>query len=169
SLMDGPLLFGVLPRELVFLVKAEAFRGPVGWYLRRIGQLAVRRGEPDRTPLLAAVRVLRGGGVVGVFPQGTRAGGDMAEAQHGAAWLARTAQATVLPVACRGTAAPRGRRLRPRVDVSFGDPVELPSARGRTGLLAATDHVRAELTELVTELDELVADQDNDDRRGKQA
>lgn len=171
SLMDGPLLFGVLPRDMVFLIKAEMFRGPMGWFLRRIGQLAVRRGEPDRTPLLAAVRVLRNGGVVGVFPEGTRGDGEVADAQNGAAWLARTAQATVLPVACRGTARPagRGRRWRPRVDVLFGEPVSLPTEKGRAGLVTATDRIRGELTSLVAELDELVADQNQDEPRGKQA
>ncbi|GAB2761713.1 lysophospholipid acyltransferase family protein [Salinifilum aidingensis] len=170
ALVDGPLLFGVLPRDVVFLIKAEMFRGPVGWFLRRIGQLAVRRGEPDRTPLLAAVRVLRHGGTVAVFPEGTRGTGEVDNAQNGAAWLARTAQAPVLPVACRGTARPgRWPRLRPRVDVLFGEPVELPSEKGRVGLRAATDRVRSELVDLVVALDELVADQNNDQRRGKQA
>ncbi|MHA6799898.1 lysophospholipid acyltransferase family protein [Bounagaea algeriensis] len=170
ALIDGPLLFGVLPRDVVFLIKAEMFRGPVGWFLRRIGQLAVRRGEPDRTPLLAAVRVLRHGGAVAVFPEGTRGTGAVDDAQNGAAWLARTAQAPVLPVACRGTARPgRWPRLRPRVDVLFGEAVELPSEKGRAGLRAATDRVRSELADLVVALDELVADQNNDQRRGKQA
>ncbi|GAA2789268.1 lysophospholipid acyltransferase family protein [Saccharopolyspora taberi] len=158
SLLDGPLLFGMIPRTAVFLIKHEMFRGALGWFLRRIGQLSVRRGEPDRTPLLAAVRVLRAGGLVGVFPEGTR-GGEVTQAQHGAAWLARSAGAVVLPVACRGTRRPegRGRRLFPRVDVLFGEPVVLPDAKGRAGLTAATERVRTELVELIAELDRLVA------------
>ncbi|CAM04473.1 lysophospholipid acyltransferase family protein [Saccharopolyspora erythraea] len=157
SLADGPLLFGMIPRTAVFLIKHEMFRGLLGWFLRKIGQLPVRRGEPDRTPLLAAVRVLRSGGLVGVFPEGTR-GGEMATAQNGAAWLARSSGAVLLPVACRGTRRPegRGRRLLPRVDVLFGDPVVLPDAKGRAGLTAATERVRTELVELIAELDRLV-------------
>jgi 1-acyl-sn-glycerol-3-phosphate acyltransferase len=72
AFVDGPLLFGMFDRRAVFLVKQEMFRGVAGWVLPRIGQLAVRRGEPDRAPLLAAQRVLRGGGLVAVFPEGTR-------------------------------------------------------------------------------------------------
>ncbi|MCI2422812.1 1-acyl-sn-glycerol-3-phosphate acyltransferase [Saccharopolyspora sp. K220] len=171
SLIDGPLLFGMIPRSAVFLIKQEMFRGPLGWFLRRIGQVGVRRGEPDRTPLLAAVRVLRAGGLVGVFPEGTRGAGDMASAQHGAAWLARASGAKVLPVACRGTRRPegRGRRLLPRIDVLFGEPITVPTGKGRTGLVAATDAVRTELVELIAELDRLVADQHQDDLRGKRA
>jgi len=69
SLLDGPVIGSVLGRRPVFLIKQELFHGPLGMLLTRVGQLSVRRGEPDRGPLLAAVRVLRGGGLIGVFPR----------------------------------------------------------------------------------------------------
>ncbi len=153
AFVDGPLLFGLIGRRTVFLVKQEMFDGALGWALPRIGQLAVRRGEPDRRPLTAAVGVLRGGGLVAVFPEGTRGVGDMAAAQHGAAWLARTSGAVVLPVVVRGTRRAAGRRLRPRVDVLVGEPLGLPAGGGRAGLAAATETVRAALAGMVRELD----------------
>ncbi|ASO19537.1 1-acyl-sn-glycerol-3-phosphate acyltransferase [Actinoalloteichus hoggarensis] len=155
SLIDGPLLFGLVRRQCVFLIKHEMFRGPVGWALRRMGQLPVRRGEADRVPLLASVRALRAGGLVAVFPEGTRGDGDVSGAHNGAAWLARSSDALVLPVACRGTRRPAesGRRFRPRVDVLFGEPFTVPSGRGRAALQAATARVQGELAELVRELD----------------
>ncbi|MEV8440120.1 lysophospholipid acyltransferase family protein [Actinosynnema sp. NPDC051121] len=155
SMADGPILFGVLPRRVVFLIKQEMFKGVVGTLLRKIGQLAVRRGAPDRAPLLAAQKVLRAGGVVGVFPEGTRGAGDVAEAQAGAAWLARSTGAVVVPVACRGTMRPPGtrRRFRPVVDVLVGEPFELPGDKGRQALVKATEQVRDRLATLVAELD----------------
>ncbi|KOX23303.1 acyl-phosphate glycerol 3-phosphate acyltransferase [Saccharothrix sp. NRRL B-16348] len=155
SMADGPILFGVLPRRVVFLIKQEMFKGVVGTLLRKIGQLAVRRGAPDRAPLLAAQKVLRAGGLVGVFPEGTRGTGDVAEAQAGAAWLARSTGAVVVPVACRGTLRPAGtrRRFRPEVDVLVGEPFELPSDKGRQALVKATEQVRDRLATLVAELD----------------
>jgi 1-acyl-sn-glycerol-3-phosphate acyltransferase len=155
SMADGPILFGLLPRRVVFLIKQEMFKGVVGTLLRKIGQLAVRRGAPDRAPLLAAQKVLRAGGVVGVFPEGTRGAGDVAEAQAGAAWLARSTGAVVVPVACRGTMRPPGtrRRFRPVVDVLVGEPFELPGDKGRQALVKATEQVRDRLATLVAELD----------------
>ncbi|MEU4769691.1 lysophospholipid acyltransferase family protein [Actinosynnema sp. NPDC023794] len=155
SMADGPILFGLLPRRVVFLIKQEMFKGVVGTLLRKIGQLAVRRGAPDRAPLLAAQQVLRAGGVVGVFPEGTRGSGDVAEAQAGAAWLARSTGAVVVAVACRGTLRPAGtrRRFRPVVDVLVGEPFELPSDKGRQALVKATEQVRDRLATLVAELD----------------
>jgi 1-acyl-sn-glycerol-3-phosphate acyltransferase len=157
AFVDGPLLFGLLGRRAVFWVKQEMFTGVAGWGLRRIGQLPVRRGSPDRRPLTAALDVLRGGGVVGVFPEGTRGSGEVAAAEHGAAWLARTSGATVLPVVARGTRRPEGsgRRWRPRVDVMVGEPLTITAGGGRAGLAAATEMLRAELAGLVRELDEL--------------
>lgn len=155
AFVDGPLLFGLVGRRAVFLVKQEMFDGPLGRALPRIGQVGVRRGAPDRRPLTAALAVLREGGLVGVFPEGTRGDGDMAAAQHGAAWLARTAGAVVVPVVCRGTRRRPGerRRHRPRVDVLVGPPLDLPAGGGRAGLAAATETIRAELAGMVRELD----------------
>ncbi len=70
ALVDGPLLFGLVGRRAVFLVKREMFRGPLKVLLPLIGQLPVRRRTPDRAPLMAALGVLRGGGLVGVLPRG---------------------------------------------------------------------------------------------------
>jgi 1-acyl-sn-glycerol-3-phosphate acyltransferase len=157
ALVDGPLLFGLLGRRAVFLAKREMFRGPLAWLLPLLGQLAVRRGVPDPGPLRAAVAVLRGGGLVGVFPEGTRGTGDVSTAQHGAAWLARATDAVVVPVVARGTRRVPGtrRRFRPRVDVLVGTPLAVPPGGGRTGLTAATETVRAALAGLVVELDEV--------------
>jgi 1-acyl-sn-glycerol-3-phosphate acyltransferase len=157
SLLEAPIIGTVLRRRAVFLTKQELFVGPLGWLLRRIGQIPVRRGVPDRTPLLTAVRVLRAGGLIAVFPEGTRGSGDVDEARSGAAWLARSTGAVVLPVACRGSRREAGarRRFRPKVDVLVGTPFPLPALRGKAGLAEATELVRTELAALVTELDRL--------------
>lgn len=157
AMVDGPLLYGLLGRPSSFLIKQEMFRGPLGWVLHRIGQLAVRRGEVDRAPLLTAVQLLRHGGVVVVFPEGTRGEGEVSTVRQGAAWLARTGGARVLPIAIRGTRRPPGGswRFRPRVDVLVGEPFALAPGRGRAALLEATNQLRERLAELVTELDRI--------------
>lgn len=155
SLIEPQLIFGMLPRRSVFLVKEELFGGLFGWALRRIGQVPVRRGAPDRRALTAAVSVLRAGGLVGVFPEGTRGDGDVTRAQQGAAWLVRASGAVVLPVAIRGILRPSGsrRRWRPVVDIEVGEPFELDVGRGRAGLIEATERIRTVLTEQVRALD----------------
>jgi 1-acyl-sn-glycerol-3-phosphate acyltransferase len=157
SMVEPQLIFGLVRRRAVFLVKIELARGVFGLLLHWIGQIPVRRGEADRTAMMAAVRFLRAGGLVGVFPEGTRGSGDVLRAEQGAAWLVRASDAIVLPVASRGTSRPQGsgRRFRPEVDLLVGEPFRLTVPRGRTGLVAATEEIRVQLADLVRELDEL--------------
>jgi 1-acyl-sn-glycerol-3-phosphate acyltransferase len=164
SLIEPQLLFGLLPRRSVFLVKEEMFHGLIGRALVWLGQLRVRRGTPDRTPMLDAVRVLRAGGMVAVFPEGSRGSGDVRAAQFGAAWLVRSSGAVVVPVAVRGTQPPQDgkRRFRPRVDVLVDEPFPVNVGRGSTGLAEGTEQIRARLAETVARLDAVRAS-----RRGR--
>jgi 1-acyl-sn-glycerol-3-phosphate acyltransferase len=153
SFIEPQLLFGLVGRRAVFLVKSELSRGPAGTAFRWIGQIMVRRGIADRAPLMAAVSVLRAGGLIGIFPEGTRGEGDVAHAEQGAAWLVRMTGAVVLPIATRGTRERSG--FRPKLDILVGEPFELSVLPGRTGLVAATEDIRKHLADLVRELDEL--------------
>jgi 1-acyl-sn-glycerol-3-phosphate acyltransferase len=156
SFVEPQVIFGLIRRRSVFLVKSEIYRGILGRLLYWLGQLCIRRGTPDRAPLMAAVEFLRLGGLVGIFPEGSRGSGDMLHAEQGAAWLVRSSGAVVVPVATRGTNRPAGsgRRFRPVVDILVGAPFTVTVARGRSGLVAATEEVRARLADLVRELDE---------------
>jgi 1-acyl-sn-glycerol-3-phosphate acyltransferase len=156
SMIEPQLIFGMLPRRSAFLVKAEMFAGIVGKFLVAIGQIPLKRGEIDRTPLMTAVGVLKDGGVVGIFPEGTRGTGDVGAAERGAAWLVRASGATVLPVATRGTRKPADgkRRWRPRVDILVGEPFSPKVGPGKTGLDQGTEELRGELAALVKTLDD---------------
>jgi 1-acyl-sn-glycerol-3-phosphate acyltransferase len=169
SMADGPLIAAAMGRRPVFLIKQEMYKGVLGSLLTRVGQIPVRRGAPDRAPLLTAIEVLRGGGLIGIFPEGTRGSGDVAQVHNGAAWLARSGDAVLLPVACRGTyrVPGAGRRWRPRVDVLIGEPLPVPAEKGRAGLNAASDQVRVALTALVSELDRLRGSVEPDTNQGK--
>jgi 1-acyl-sn-glycerol-3-phosphate acyltransferase len=157
SFVEPQLIFGMVRRRAVFLVKSEVTRGVLGVLLRWLGQLSIRRGTPDRAPLMAAVEFLRAGGLVGIFPEGGRTSGDVLAAEQGAAWLVRSSDAVVVPVAVRGTDRPKGigRRFRPAVDLLIGEPFTVSVQRGRTGLATATEQIRVRLAGLVGELDEL--------------
>lgn len=151
--LDGPLAFSMSPRPTHFLVKKQYFDGPFGWILRGVGQIPIDRTTGDRAALDAARAVLRRGGVVGVFPEGTRGRGDVQQVAQGATWLAMQTGARIVPVACLGTRE-AGRptsslpRARSRVVVVFGDSFALtpdPSLPGRGRLRAATEQLRSQL------------------------
>lgn len=149
SVLDGPLLHGVLARGSHVLVKQESFRGPVGVLLKAAGQIPVDRTS-GRGALEAGLGVLRRGGVVGIFPEGGRGRGDVSGVRAGVAWLAAQSGAPVVPVAILGTRrtgeslghVPRARR---RFVVEIGAPIWPVTAgdgvSGRAAVVATAEAV----------------------------
>ena len=153
--LDGPVVFILLPRPSAFLVKSELYDSPFRRVLEFARQIPVRRGSPDRTALQRALGVLRAGGVLGVFPEGTRGEGRLESVQHGIGYLALRAGCPIVPVVCVGTAEalPKGRRLprwRAPVTVAFGPAFEVTvdgDPRARSTVAAAAEQVRLRLLE----------------------
>ncbi|WP_375498962.1 lysophospholipid acyltransferase family protein [uncultured Jatrophihabitans sp.] len=157
SALDGPLIFAFAPRPVTFLVKDEAFVGPLVPLLRGAGQVPVVRQRVDRAPIRLTLELLRTGGVVGIFPEGSRGDGLASTAKPGAAYLALRSGAAVVPVACHGTGDLLQHRWpRPSAHMVFGPAV--PFARhpdalplNRRTVAAATERIRLALADLVTQ------------------
>ncbi|MFC7915629.1 MULTISPECIES: lysophospholipid acyltransferase family protein [unclassified Streptomyces] len=153
--IDGPVVMGVAPRPVHFLIKKEAFVGPLDPFLTGIGQLKVDRASADRTAITRALDVLAAGHVLGIFPEGTRGEGDFASLRAGLAYFAVRSGAPIVPVAVLGSSDRPGRlikalpALRSRVDVVFGDPFEAGDGSGRRtrkALDGATERIQKQLT-----------------------
>ncbi|MFJ8499956.1 lysophospholipid acyltransferase family protein [Streptomyces sp. NPDC093992] len=153
--IDGPMVMGVTPRPTHFLIKKEAFVGPLGPFLTGIGQVKVDRDTTDRTAISRALGVLGQGGVLGIFPEGTRGEGDFASIRAGLAYFAVRSGAPIVPVAVLGSSGRPGRLikalppLRSRVDVVFGDPFDAGDGSGRRtrkALDEATERIQKQLT-----------------------
>lgn len=153
--IDGPMVMGVSPRPTHFLIKKEAFIGPLDPFLTAIGQLKVDRSVADRGAITQALDVLKAGGVLGIFPEGTRGEGDFASLRAGLAYFAVRSGAPVVPVAVLGSSGKPGRLiqglppLRSRVDVVFGDPFDAGDGSGRRtrkALDEATERIQKQLS-----------------------
>lgn len=131
---DGMLLLAyvvpALGRPMGWLGKAEALRWPLfGWGMRQNGVFGVRRGSGDLEAFKLAKGVLDAGGVLTIFPEGTRSpSGAMQAAKEGASVLAFRSGAPILPIAiigsqrfwAKGARLPRpGRRMTVRVGETF--------------------------------------------------
>lgn len=153
--IDGPMVMGVAPRPTHFLIKKEAFVGPLDAFLTGIGQLKVDRAAADRAAITQALGILDAGGVLGIFPEGTRGDGDFASLRAGLAYFAVRSGAPIVPVAVLGSSHRPGRLikalppLRSRVDVVFGDPFDAGDGSGRRtrrALDEATERIQKQLT-----------------------
>ncbi|MGZ4287904.1 MAG: lysophospholipid acyltransferase family protein [Solirubrobacteraceae bacterium] len=119
-------------RHVRYMAKVELFKGPLARLFPRLGAFPVRRGEADEDALETARAILLAGGVVVVFPEGTRVEQPdaLGSPHHGAGRLALETGAPIIPAAITGTshlwrgALPKVRR----VQLTFLPPV-LPEAR----------------------------------------
>ncbi len=144
-----PLLIGLpLDRPVSYLARETLFPVPfVGWLLRSTYVMPINREAASPTSIKEAVRRLKHGFLVGVFPEGTRTrDGSVGQFKPGFIALIRRAKLPVYPVGIAGAneAFPRGKwLLRPRkVRVVFGDPfnsaeIEELSKRGQEEKLVA--------------------------------
>ena len=102
SLAD-PVLVGVAfgrKRQLFFMAKAELFKIPVfGAALRSAGVFPINRNETDITSIRTAIKHLKNGEQIMMFPEGTRVGdNDSVAAKSGAVRIATKMKAPILPV-----------------------------------------------------------------------
>lgn len=126
SYLDPPLLGAWFPRTVHFMAKQELFKIAIlGPLIRAVHAFPVDRERADVGAIRQALRILRGGGVVGIFPEGTRNLGGEAEARGGAVLLAATAHCPLVPVALVNTRYAIRRLRASKVEVRIGEPIVL--------------------------------------------
>lgn len=151
-------------RRVSFPTKSEAFASKtlggrvLAWFLKAIGQLPMDRsgGRASAASMDAADHVLQEGGVLGIFPEGTRSpDGRMYKGRTGMARLVLRNRVPVVPVGSVGTEFVRGPFGIPRVHkpvIAFGEPLDFApwadNAADRDVLRWVTDATMAEVQKL---------------------
>jgi 1-acyl-sn-glycerol-3-phosphate acyltransferase len=149
-------------RRVTFVAKAEYFeQRRTAWFFRAVGQIPMHRGggEKSQQSLGEALDLLKAGGVLGIYPEGTRPPDErLHRGRTGVARLALAAGCPVVPTALIGTRAvqPVGARImRPfkTVKIRFGEPINFAERYGdRAGdpmvPRQITDEIMFEIREL---------------------
>jgi len=160
SFLDSLFMPLVIRRRVTFVAKAEYFDSrKTAWFFRGVGQIPTRRegGSASERALESATDVLNGGGVFGIYPEGTRTRDGFTHRGHtGVARLAVRTGASIVPVGLVGTdeCQPTDKKL-PRVfrsvSVRFGAPISsdryAEDAEG-IALRQLTDEVMFEIVQL---------------------
>jgi 1-acyl-sn-glycerol-3-phosphate acyltransferase len=155
---DPLVLTVATPRQIAWMTKAEWFKTPViGPMLRLGGMIPVRRFEADLQALRRAQSVLRDGGVLAMFPEGTR-GGDkgLRAGEPGTALIALRTNTQIVPIAIWGTEhvkLPRDIFRRTRVHIRFGKPFLLEESKRitRDDVARGTETIMREIAALLPE------------------
>jgi 1-acyl-sn-glycerol-3-phosphate acyltransferase len=158
SFADSVFMPLACPRDVVFLGKADYFESwRTRWFFEAAGVIPVRRegGSAGEAAILAGIRALRSGKVVGIYPEGTRSpDGRLYRGKTGVARLALEAQVPVVPVSIAGTPEimpleSKVPRLRGTPIVEFGPPLTFERyyerPRDRFVLRSVTDEIMYEI------------------------
>ena len=130
-----PLIAGCHLGPFAPLARTTLFDLPFwGWALGQLGGVALAREKSDVGALRAAINVLKAGGRVLIFPEGTRSRtGELLPFKKGPFVLAIASQVPIVPVYCAGTFAimPKGTLwVRPKpVTIRVGEPIETEGLR----------------------------------------
>ena len=144
SVVDSIFLPLMVERPVTFAAKSEYFTGTrwrdkvVGAYLRSTNQLSTDRAgaRAAQAMLDAALDLLNGGQLFGIYPEGTRSpDGRLYRGRTGIGYLALNSGAPVIPVAMIGTERilPPGHRIpRPgKIEIRIGEPITFDQFRGQ--------------------------------------
>jgi 1-acyl-sn-glycerol-3-phosphate acyltransferase len=107
SYMDTPAIFSALPFQFRIVARHDLWKMPfIGWWLERSGQVGVDLSDPRASiaSLLGAVRTLKSGMPLFIFPEGGRTqSGYLQPFMKGPAFMAIRAQVPLIPMALIGT------------------------------------------------------------------
>ncbi|TQJ36128.1 lysophospholipid acyltransferase family protein [Arthrobacter sp. SLBN-122] len=165
SFSDSIFMPLMVRRPVVFLAKSEYFTGTgikgrlTAAFFRLTNQLPMDRsgGAASAASLNAGMEVLNAGGLLGIYPEGTRSpDARLYRGKVGVARLALEAGVPVIPVAMIGTdkVQPIGKRLPNirRIGMIFGEPLDFSQyreqAEDRTVQRQVTDDIMTHLMKL---------------------
>jgi 1-acyl-sn-glycerol-3-phosphate acyltransferase len=132
SYLDPVVLGVAATRKLTYMARDDLFSNPyLGWWLSLVGVLSIKRDSADFSALRSAMRCLREGKAIALFPEGRRRMPQEKNLspQPGIGFLAKKSGSLVIPAYIKGTdeALPKGAssiRMK-KVSVTFGKPVEI--------------------------------------------
>ena len=120
------VVHAVKKHEISFMGKKELLKYRItNWFFTNMHCIPVDRGNTDMGALRASMKTLREGGVLGIFPEGTRhKQGVMEDLESGAALIALRSGVPVIPVYI----TPKFHFFR-RMHLYIGKPIEQQDLR----------------------------------------
>lgn len=129
SYLDIPILGCGMPRRASYMGRVDLFPGPVGWLMRYLGWIPIRRERVDRGGFEDAINRIKAGGAVIIYPEGGRTeDGRLQPGKPGVGMIVAATGCLVIPAHLAGTfdvLPPGARRIRLRpMRVTYGEPMD---------------------------------------------
>lgn len=110
-------------RMIHYMAKKEYFDGRLAPLFRAVGCIPVDRSRKDIACVMSAMRVLKRGGAIGIFPEGTRNKTDqfLLPFKFGCVSMAKKADAYIVPFGLTGDYKFRSKNLT----IRYGEPFKV--------------------------------------------
>ena len=154
---DGPVIFAGNHKHAVdpvvvmtstnrivhYMAKEELFKGLHGKVFEKIGLLKVSRTRSNLQAIIEAERILKNGGTIGIFPEGTRnkTEKELLKFRHGAVFIAKNTNSKIVPFAIRG----QYKIFRKGITLEYGKPINI----GEMEVEKANQYLRSEVLTLL--------------------
>ncbi len=151
---DPPFLGTFIDREVNYMAKEELFKNPIfAAAIRALHVFPVKRGAADKNAIKNAVKVLKDGGCLGIFPEGTRSKtGKPGKPESGVSLIAALTKAPVIPAAIIGTNKIFSKESTfPQLAAVYGKPMIFEgSAKDREAMEEFARSIMSEIEKLRT-------------------
>lgn len=149
SYLDPPLIESSSKRDIRFMAKEELRKNPLFAFLGVVfNGIYVKRDSKDVAAMKTAIKALKDGDCIGIFPEGTRNGLEKGEkVKDGAAFFATRTGAKVVPVGVSG-----GEKLFDKAIVRYGKPIDYSSYKGKKLEKEELDKITSEIMDNIIEL-----------------
>jgi 1-acyl-sn-glycerol-3-phosphate acyltransferase len=159
SFLDPPIIGVAASSRIVrFMARDTLFENKfLAWFYHRFGVVPLDRTKGDVGAIKTAIRLLKDGQCITLFPEGTRTTtGELQEAKGGIGFLIHKAEVPVIPMYIKGSyeAWPKGaiKMVSHPVSVHFGPPIspealDIKDERGKPDFNAIGRLVMAKIAE----------------------
>ena len=142
--LDPPLIVVTAGRHMRFMAKEELAKNKFLAFLGVVFEaIYVKRDSKDITAMKEALKTLKNGGCIGLFPEGTRNGLEKnhGKLKNGAAYLALKTGAKIVPIGIQGDSKPFHKSI-----IVYGKPLDLSKYKD---LKKIDEQVEDEVSELL--------------------
>ena len=139
------MAFATKPKQFIFMAKKELFTNRIfGWWIRMCGAFPIDRENPSASAIKYPINVLKKSDrALIMFPSGSRHSNDV---KGGVALIAKMAKVRIMPVTYTGPMTLKGLVSRERVDMNFGNPIDISDIKKMNdeGIETVANRIQAE-------------------------
>lgn len=141
--VDPTLVMSSTNRIVHYMAKEELFKGFHGWLFKKIGIIKIDREKSNVAAILKAEEILKEGGTIGIFPEGTRnkTSNELLKFKLGTVKMAKETGAKIQPFAIRG----QYKLFKKSVELEFCKPIDITNMETNE----ANDYLKNEILKLL--------------------